>query len=157
MPWLTSNEWWIRLLVEIGILAGVIWLVYINKYHYNQSLRVKDDQIKLKDEQIALLERTQVENFVAKLEAQQKLFKEMEEGYVRRISDIEASQEEKEQLIGELKIMLKKLETTAETTTLETSRWRRGIGLADYVRALKSSENYPSSLPTFLPKTKDKE
>jgi hypothetical protein len=121
MEWLTSNAWWIRLLVEIGIFAGVTYLVYINRYYYNQSLRAKNDQIELKNEQIALLEMTQAENFVAKLEAQKNIFNEMEEGYVKRISEIEASQEEKDQLIAELKTMLNKLEKTAETTTLATS------------------------------------
>jgi hypothetical protein len=59
MEWWTANAWWIRLLVEIGIFAGVGWLVYINKYHYNQSIKAMNEQIKLKDGEIAILERTQ--------------------------------------------------------------------------------------------------
>lgn len=150
MDWLTSNAWWIRLLVEIGIFAGVTWLVYINRYYYNQSIRAKDDQITLKDEQIALLERTQVENFVAKLEAQKKFFNEMEEGYVRSISEIKAAKEAKDHLIAELKAMLKKLETTAETTTLEASGH-----ISAFARGYALSRQ--SALSSILLQTKDKE
>lgn len=130
MDWLTANEWWIRLLVEIGIFAGVVWLVHINKYHYNQSLRAKEDQIKLKDEQIALLERTKIENVMAKLDAMKSYIKESEEGYEKKINEIEAAQKDKDKLIADLRGMLKDIETRAETTTLAASGFYNALARA---------------------------
>ena len=159
MQWLTSNVWWIRLLVEIGIFAGVTWLVYINKFYYNQSLRAMNEQIKLKDGEIAILERTQIDNFVVKWEAQKKIFNEMEKGYVRKINEIKASKAEKDQLIFELKTMVDKLEKTAETATMEASGYfsafGRGLGMMGHVGAL-SPNPHQGGMAQILSKAKEK-
>ncbi len=126
MDWLIEIGWWIRLFVEIGIFAGVAWLVYINKYHYNQRLKAKDDQI-------ALLERTQIENVMAKLEAMKNYIKELEEQYERKINEIEAAKQDKDKLIAELRAMIENIEARAETTTMAASGYG-GYGLGALLR-----------------------
>jgi hypothetical protein len=148
MGWLILNAWWITLLFNIVISIGLTWLIYINRYHYKQSLIAKDDQLKSKDAQIDLLERTQIDNVMTKLEAMKKYIKELEEGYERKINEIEVDKKYKDQLITELKSMLKKLETASESTTLEASGWISAIG-----RGMALSESSPQN--ALLLKTKD--
>ena len=116
MDWLTVTGSWVRLLVEIGIFAGVTWLVYMSKYHYNQSLRAKDDQIKSKDAQIALLEITQIENVWSKFEAMKKYIRDLDEQLEKRINESEAAQKDKDKLIAELKVIMKNIESTLATS-----------------------------------------
>jgi hypothetical protein len=116
MLWLAENEWWIKFLVEIGILGALIWLFYMNKYYYKQSLGAKN-------ERIAILEATQVDNYLSKMESEKSYRNQIIKEYEKKIEELVADINAKEVLITELKNMSHNLETLAASGWAYTYRW----------------------------------
>jgi hypothetical protein len=116
MLWLAENEWWIKLLVEIGILGALTWLVYMNKYYYKQSLGAKNDRI-------AILEATQVDNYLSKMESEKNYRNQIIREYEKKIEELVADINVKELLVTELKTMLHNLDTLAASGWSYTYPW----------------------------------
>jgi DNA repair ATPase RecN len=88
----------------------------MNKYYYKQSLGAKN-------ERIAILETTQVDNYLSKMESEKSYRNQIIKEYEKKIEELVADINAKEVLMAELKTMSDNLETLAASGWAYTHPW----------------------------------